>query len=135
MLKRIEHIAIAVADLDAAIELYKKVWGLEVEHREVVEDQGVEEAMLPLGETYIQLLAPLSADSTVGRFIERRGGGLHHIAYEVDNIEEALQQLKKEGVSLVDEAPRRGSRGTKVAFVHPRGNMGLLVELVEIPAD
>lgn len=133
MLKRIEHIAVAVADLDAAIELYKKVWGLEVEHREVVEDQGVEEAMLPLGESYIQLLAPLTPESTVGRFVERRGGGLHHIAYEVDNIENALQGLIKEGAQLVDKTPRRGSRGTKVAFVHPKGNMGLLVELVETP--
>ena len=133
MLKKIEHIAVAVADLDAAIDLYQRIWGLEVEHREVVEDQGVEEAMLPLGESYLQLLAPLTPESTVGRFIERRGGGLHHIAYEVEDLEVALDELRTGGAQLIDQAPRKGSRGTKVAFVHPKSNMGLLVELVEIP--
>ena len=135
MLKKIEHIAVAVADLDAAIDLYQRIWGLEVEHREVVEDQGVEEAMLPLGESYLQLLAPLTPDSTVGRFVEKRGGGLHHIAYEVEDLQAALALLKEGGTSLIDESPRAGSRGTKVAFVHPKGNMGLLVELVETPSN
>ena len=133
MLKKIEHIAVAVADLDAAIDLYQRIWGLEVEHREVVEDQGVEEAMLPLGDSYLQLLAPLTPESTVGRFIERRGGGLHHIAYEVEDLEVALDELRTGGAQLIDQAPRNGSRGTRVAFVHPKSNMGLLVELVEIP--
>ena len=135
MLKKIEHIAVAVADLDAAIDLYQRIWGLEVEHREVVEDQGVEEAMLPLGESYLQLLAPLTPESTVGRFVEKRGGGLHHIAYEVEDLQAELASLKEEGISLIDESPRAGSRGTRVAFVHPKANMGLLVELVEIPSN
>lgn len=135
MLGKIEHVALAVSDLDEAIALYRDVWGLTLEHRETVTDQGVEEAMLPIGDSYIQLLAPLSADTTVGKFIERRGEGLHHIAYEVDDIVTALENLKKAGAKLIDQAPRRGSRGTKVAFVHPVGNRGLLVELVETPGE
>lgn len=131
MLTKIEHVALAVADLEAAIRLYTDVWGLPLEHREVVEDQGVEEAMFRIGESYIQLLAPLSPETTVGKFIEKRGEGLHHIAYEVDDIEAALESLKKSGAQLIDETPRRGSRNTKVAFVHPKTNRGVLVELVE----
>ncbi len=133
MLEKVEHIALAVADLDEAVDFYTRVWGLELEHREVVEDQGVEEAMLRLGESFIQLLAPLSADSTVAKFIEKRGEGLHHIAYQVDDIEEALKSLKKAGVQLIDQSFRIGSRETKVAFVHPKGNRGVLVELVQLP--
>lgn len=131
MLGKIEHIALAVSDLDAAIDHYAAVWGLALEHREIVPDQGVEEAMLRIGESYLQLLAPLGADTPVGRFIERRGEGLHHIAYEVDDLEDTLASLRRDGVELIDEAPRKGSRGTRVAFVHPRGNRGVLVELVE----
>src|SRR4051812_1083666 len=108
MLGRIEHIALAVADLEAALDHYSEVWGLEVEHRERVEDQGVEEAMLPLGDTYLQLLGPTGPDSTVGRFLEKRGEGLHHIAYEVDDLPAALAELKAKGVPLIDEEPRRG---------------------------
>ena len=133
MLDKIEHIALAVADLDDAISLYKDKWGLPLEHREIVEDQGVEEAMFKIGESYVQLLAPLSAETTVGKFIAKRGEGLHHIAYEVENISEALERLRSEGVELIDPQPRNGSRGTKVAFVHPKGNRGVLVELVEQP--
>lgn len=131
MLTKVEHIALAVSDLEAAIDLYTKVWGLNLEHREVVEDQGVEEAMFPVGESYVQLLAPLGPDTTVGKFIERRGEGLHHIAYQVEDIVAALRSLKESGAKLIDQEPRRGSRGTKVAFVHPAGNRGVLVELVE----
>lgn len=131
MLKRIEHVAIAVADLDAAIEHYSKVWGLEVSHREKVEDQGVEEAMLPLGDSHLQLLAPTGPETTVGRFIERRGEGLHHLAFEVDDLAATLADLKSKGVELIDEAPRRGGRGHMVAFVHPRANRGLLIELIQ----
>lgn len=131
MLGKVEHIALAVSDLEAAIEHYKNVWGLSLVHREVVEDQGVEEAMFLLGDSYIQLLAPLGPQTTVGKFIEKRGEGLHHIAYEVDDITAALRHLKEAGARLIDEEPRRGSRGTKVAFVHPAGNRGVLVELVE----
>ncbi|MBW3589760.1 MAG: methylmalonyl-CoA epimerase [Actinobacteria bacterium] len=131
MLSKIEHIALAVSDLEAAIDHYTQIWGLSLEHRETVEDQGVEEAMFRLGDSYLQLLAPLSPESPVGRFIRRSGEGLHHIAYEVDDIEQALSDLKKSGVTLIDEQPRTGSRGTKIAFVHPKGNLGLLVELVQ----
>ena len=109
------------------------VWGLTVEHRERVEDQGVEEAMLPIGESYLQLLGATGPDTTVGKFIERRGEGLHHIAYEVDDLEAALAELKEKGVPLIDEAPRHGGRGHMVAFVHPKGNHGLLVELIQAP--
>jgi methylmalonyl-CoA/ethylmalonyl-CoA epimerase len=134
MLGRIEHVALAVSDLDAAIDHYRKVWGLELEHREVVEDQGVEEAMFALGDSHIQLLAPLSPETTVGKFIEHQGEGLHHVAYEVRDLDTVLRQLKERGVELIDEKPRRGSRRTRIAFVHPKGNLGVLVELVEHPA-
>lgn len=133
MLGKIEHVAIAVADLDAAVELYRDVWGLEVEHRERVEDQGVEEAMVRIGESYLQLLGATGPDTTVGKFLERRGEGLHHIAYEVDDLPAALAELKAQGVPLIDETPRKGGRGHMVAFVHPKGNRGLLVELVQKP--
>ncbi|MFN2524695.1 MAG: methylmalonyl-CoA epimerase [Actinomycetota bacterium] len=133
MLGKIEHIALAVTDLDAAIDHYRDVWGLDVVHRERVEDQGVEEAMLSLGETYLQLLAPTRPDTTVGKFIERRGEGLHHIAYEVDDLETTLTDLRNKGVTLIDEQPRLGGRGHMVAFVHPKGNLGLLVELIQRP--
>ena len=133
MLGRIEHIAIAVADLDAALAHYRDVWGLEPDHRERVEDQGVEEAMLPLGGTYLQLLGATGPDTTVGKFLDRRGEGLHHIAYEVADLAATLEQLKARGVPLIDTAPRRGGRGHLVAFVHPKGNHGLLVELIQRP--
>src|ERR687896_1068931 len=133
MLGKIEHVALAVADLDAAVEHYEKVWGLSVAHRERVEDQGVEEAMLPLGESYLQLLGATSPDTTVGKFLERRGEGLHHIAYEVPDLEAALQQLKEQGVALIDKEPRSGGRGHMVAFVHPKANHGLLVGLIQAP--
>ncbi|HEV3471854.1 MAG TPA: methylmalonyl-CoA epimerase [Actinomycetota bacterium] len=134
MLGKIEHIALAVSDLDAAVAHYSEVWGLEVSHRELVEDQGVEEAMLPLGDSYLQLLGPTGPDTTVGKFIARRGEGLHHIAYEVDDLEGSLAALKEKGVRLIDKEPRRGGRGHMVAFVHPGGNHGLLVELIQASA-
>jgi methylmalonyl-CoA epimerase len=129
----VDHVALAVADLNASIEHYQRVWGLTLAHREVVADQGVEEAMFRLGDTYLQLVAPLHSDTPVGRFIQRRGEGLHHIAYEVDGIEAALATAREHDLVLIDEEPRRGSRNTRVAFVHPRTNHGVLVELVEIP--
>ena len=135
MLRRVDHVALAVSDLGASIEHYQRVWGLTLAHREVVAEQGVEEAMFRLGDTYLQLVAPLSPDTPVGRFIERRGEGLHHIAYEVEGIEAALASAREHELVLVDEEPRRGSRNTRVAFVHPRTNHGVLVELVEIPPD
>jgi methylmalonyl-CoA/ethylmalonyl-CoA epimerase len=133
MLGKIEHVAVAVSNLDEAIEHYSSVWGLRISHRERVDDQQIEEAMLPLGESHLQLLAATAPDSSVGRFIERRGEGLHHIAYEVDDLEAALAELKSKGVELIDEAPRPGGRGHLVAFVHPGGNHGLLVELIQGP--
>ena len=131
MLKKVEHIALAVSDLESAIAHYADVWGAEVEHRERVEDQGVEEAMIPVGDTYLQLLGATGPESTVAKFLERRGEGLHHIAYEVEDLEGALDELKSQGVPLIDEAPRLGGRGHMVAFVHPKGNHGLLVELIQ----
>src|SRR5688500_15473897 len=111
MLNKIEHIALAVENLETAVTHYKEVWGLEVEHRERVEDQGVEEAMLPLGDSYLQLLGPTGPDTTVGRFVASKGEGLHHIAYEVDDLEASLADLKAKGVRLIDEVPRKGGRG------------------------
>jgi methylmalonyl-CoA epimerase len=135
MLKRLDHVALAVSDLEASIEHYQRVWGLTLAHREVVPEQGVEEAMFRLGDTYLQLVAPLSGDTPVGRFIERRGEGLHHIAYEVDGIEAAMASAREHELALVDELPRQGSRNTRVAFVHPGTNHGVLVELVEVHHD
>lgn len=135
MLGRLEHVALAVADLDAALAHYREVWGLEVSERQRVDDQGVEEAMLPLGESHIQLIAPTGPETTVGKFIARRGEGLHHVAYEVDDLESTLAELKAKGVRLIDEVPRRGGRDDMIAFVHPAGNRGLLVELIQRPAS
>ncbi|MGI8709221.1 MAG: methylmalonyl-CoA epimerase [Actinomycetota bacterium] len=133
MPNKIEHVALAVADLDAAIAHYREVWGIEVTHRETIEDQGVEEAMLPLGDTFLQLIAPANDETTVGRFLASRGEGLHHLAYEVDDLPRTLEDLKAKGVRLIDEVPRRGGRGHLVAFVHPKSNHGLLVELIQAP--
>jgi methylmalonyl-CoA/ethylmalonyl-CoA epimerase len=131
VLSKIQHVALAVSDMDAALAFYRDVWGLEASHRERVESDGIEEALLPLGDSFLQLIAPTSDDSTVARFIERRGEGLHHIAYEVDDVGASLDHLKSAGVSLIEEHPRRGGGGHMVAFVHPKGNHGALVELVQ----
>ncbi|HMC08010.1 MAG TPA: methylmalonyl-CoA epimerase [Actinomycetota bacterium] len=131
MLRGVDHVALAVSDLETAIDHYERVWGLTLAHREVVPEQGVEEAMFLLGDTYLQLVAPLSPETPVGRFIERRGEGLHHIAYQVDEIEAALASARENHLMLVDDEPRRGSRDTRVAFVHPKTNHGVLVELVQ----
>ena len=128
----VHHVAIAVNDLDAAIEQHRALYGTEVLYREVVEEQGVDEAMLPLGATAIQLLAPLSEDTPVGRFLAKRGEGLHHVAYAVADIDAALSHLGEQGVSLVDEVPRVGGGGHRIAFVHPSAFAGTLVELVEV---
>jgi methylmalonyl-CoA/ethylmalonyl-CoA epimerase len=133
MLGRIQHVALAVADMDGAINFYREVWGLELSFREQVETDHVEEAMLPLGDSYLQLIAPTSDESTVARFLDRRGEGLHHIAYEVDDIQTSLDRLKSAGATLIDERPRRGGGGHIVAFVHPKGNHGVLVELIQRP--
>ena len=128
---RIDHVAIAVADLDSALAHFREVWGLVPSARERVDDQGVEEALMPLEGAAVQLIAPSEPESTGARFIARRGEGLHHIAYEVDDLALALAELKRKGVELIDREPRRGGGGHLVAFVHPRGHHGVLLELVQ----
>ena len=127
----LDHVAIAVRDLDATLAEYERLYGVEPLHRELVESQGVEEAMLPVGGSFVQLLQPTAADTPVGRFLEARGEGLHHVAYAVADIEAALAHLAAAGARLIDETPRRGGRGARIAFVHPRQTAGTLVELVE----
>lgn len=129
----LDHVAIAVRDLDAALARYKALFGAEPLYRETVEEQGVEEAMIAVGGSFVQLLEPLSAESAVGRFLERRGEGIHHVALAVADIGAALDHLKAEGATLVDEEPRIGGRGARIAFVHPKSFAGTLVELVELP--
>jgi methylmalonyl-CoA/ethylmalonyl-CoA epimerase len=130
-LLNLDHVAIAVYDLDAAITSHGERYGVEPMFREVIEDQGVEEAMLAVGGSFVQLIAPLTDDSLLGRFLEKNGEGLHHIAYSVVDIELALAHLEAEGARLIDEKPRIGSRGSRIAFVHPKGGNGTLIELVE----
>jgi methylmalonyl-CoA/ethylmalonyl-CoA epimerase len=127
----LDHVALAVRDLDAALADYQKMFGAEPMYREVVEEQGVEEAMIAVGGSFIQLLQPLTAASPIGRFIEARGEGMHHIALAVADIDAALAHLKAEGSRLIDEEPRIGGRGARIAFVHPKAFAGTLVELVE----
>ena len=131
MLIDVDHVGIAFEHLDAAVERYRRVFGLEPAHREVVEGQGVEEVLFRVGTSYVQLLRALGPDTPVGRFLAARGPGVHHVAYRVDDVAATLERLRAEGVRLVDEAPRRGSRGTTIAFVHPRDMGGVLVELVQ----
>ena len=127
----IDHIGIAVDDLDEAVERYRRALGVEPAHRERVEDQGVEEVLFPVGESYIQLLGALAPETPVGRFVATHGAGMHHVAYRVDDVAAALDTLRADGVRLVDETPRPGSRGTLIAFVHPKSMGGVLVELVQ----
>ena len=127
----IDHVGIAVRDLDASIGLYRTVLGAEPAHREVMEGEGVEEALFRVGSSFVQLLAPTGPDTPVGRFLERRGEGVHHVGYRVEDVSAAIAELGAHGVELVDREPRPGSRGTTVAFVHPRGFGGVLVELVQ----
>ena len=142
MLTRIDHVGIACRDLEATVEKYCSVFGLTVASREVIEEQGVREAMLlvatagapaagPGGASYIQLLEPLSADTPVGKFLARRGEGIHHIGYAVDDVRSALAEVGGTGVRLIDERPRHGSLGASIAFLHPADLGGVLTELVE----
>ena len=131
LLTEIDHIAIAVKDLEAAIAYYQNAFGATVDHREVVESDGVEEALLKVAESYIQLLTPTRPDSPVAKSLEKRGEGLHHIGYRVNNCAEALAAMIAAGATPLDEAPRPGSRGTTVAFMHPKGSFGTLIELVQ----
>ena len=131
LLTEIDHVAIAVHDLEAAIAYYRDVFGAEVEHREVVESDGVEEALLKVAESYVQLLTPTRDDSPVAKSLATRGEGIHHVGYRVADCAAALEAVKAAGGRTIDEAPRPGSRGTTVAFVHPKGAFGTLIELVE----
>jgi methylmalonyl-CoA/ethylmalonyl-CoA epimerase len=134
MFDRIDHIGVAVDDLDAAIELYEQRFGMPLQHRETVEAFGVEAVLLGVGDSHVELLRPLSADSGVGRFLERNGPGMHHVAYATDDIDAALEQVRAAGLRLIDEQPRRGIRGSRVAFLHPKSTGGVLTELVQ-PAE
>lgn len=131
LLTEVDHIAIAVNDIEAAAAWYKEVFGAEVTHREVVESDGVEEALIKVAESYIQLLTPTKPDSPVGKFLASRGEGLHHVAYRVDDCAKALEAVKAAGYRTVDQEPRPGSRNTTVAFLHPKSGFGTLIELVE----
>jgi methylmalonyl-CoA/ethylmalonyl-CoA epimerase len=129
--ERIDHVGVAVADLDAAVALHERTYGMPVVHRETVTEQGVEAVLLDVGENHVELLRPLAADTPVGKFLAKRGPGLHHVAYRVADIDGALAQLRDRGVRLIDEAPRIGIRGSRVAFLHPSASGGVLTELVE----
>ncbi len=129
----VDHVGIAVPDLEAAVGEYRRLLGVEPSHRERVEDPGVEEVLFPVGSSFIQLLGALGPDTPVGRSLATRGPGVHHVAYRVGDIRAALEHLRAEGARLIDESPRVGSRGTLIAFVHPRSIGGVLVELVQEP--
>ena len=134
MLSRIDHIGVAVEELEPALELYTGALSLPLVHREVVEEQGVEAALLDVGENHVELLAPLGPDTPVGKFLARQGPGLHHVAYQVRDIEATLKALGAAGIRLIDEQPRTGIRASRVAFVHPRSTGGVLTEIVQ-PAE
>ena len=128
---KINHLGIATKGIDEALKFWSDALGLENVHTEVVEDQKVRVAMLPIGESRIELLEPISDDSPISKFLEKRGGGIHHIAVEVENIEASLAKLKENGMRLIDERPRIGAEGCLVAFVHPSSTNGVLLELVQ----
>jgi methylmalonyl-CoA/ethylmalonyl-CoA epimerase len=132
---RIDHVGLAVADLDAAIALHEQIYAMPVVHRETVMEQGVEAVLLDVGENHVELLCPLADDTPVGRFLARRGPGLHHVAYQVADIDAALAALSEQGVRLIDATPRIGIRGSRVAFLHPAATGGVLTELVEPAAS
>ena len=131
MLGRIDHIGVATDDLDGAIALYEDTLGMPVAHRETVESQGVEAVLLDVGDGHVELLRPLGPDTPIGKYLERKGPGLHHVAYAVDDIDGALSSLKEAGIELIDSEPRTGIRNSRVAFVHPRSTGGVLTELVQ----
>jgi methylmalonyl-CoA/ethylmalonyl-CoA epimerase len=128
---RIDHIGVAVEDLEGAVALFRDTLGMREEHRERVDDFGVDAVLFEIGDGHVELLAPLSAESGVGRFLESRGPGVHHVAYQTDDIDSALESVRAAGVELIDESPRIGIRSTRVAFLHPKSMGGVLTELVE----
>lgn len=131
ILTEIDHVAIAVRDLDAAVDFYRRAFGATVAHREVVDSDGVEEALVKVADSYIQLTAATRPDSPIAKAIEKRGEGLHHVGYRVEDCQAALDALVAAGATPIDKAPRPGSRGTTVAFIHPKGACGTLIELVQ----
>ncbi len=131
LLTEIDHVAIAVHDLDAAVDYYERAFGATVAHRETVESDGVEEALLKVADSYIQLMRPTRESSPIAKSLARRGEGLHHVGYRVADCGEALKAMVAAGATAIDEAPRPGSRGTTVAFIHPKGSFGTLIELVQ----
>lgn len=134
MLGAIDHVGIAVEDIETALPVYRDSLGLPLVHRETVAEQGVEAALLDVGDGHVELLAPLAPETAVGKFLSRHGPGLHHVAYRVGDIEDALGELRQAGMRLIDERPRTGIRGSRVAFVHPGSTGGVLTEIVE-PAE
>ncbi len=131
MLSTIDHVGVAVQDIEAALSLYRDALGMPQVHRETVSEQGVDAVLLDVGDSHVELLQPLGPDTAVGKFLARRGPGLHHVAYRVENIEEALRQLSAAGMRLIDEQPRVGIRGSRVAFLHPASTNGVLTEIVQ----
>lgn len=131
MFQRIDHIGVAVEQIDDALALYRDSFELDVAHREVVEEQGVEAVLLDVGENHVELLAPLGPHTPVGKFLAKNGPGLHHVAYQVSDIDVTLEALRSAGLQLIDEQPRTGIRGSRVAFLHPRASAGVLTEIVE----
>lgn len=131
MFARIDHVGVAVEDLDAAIALYEQTYKMELVHRETVAEQGVEAVLLDVGENHVELLAPLGPDTPVGKFLAKKGPGIHHVAYQVTDIDATLAALKDAGLRLIDATPRIGIRGSRVAFLHPAASGGVLTEIVE----
>ena len=134
MFNRVDHIGVAVEDLDASLELYERDYGMKLVHRETVTEQGVEAVLLDVGENHVELLAATGPDTPVGKFLAKKGPGMHHVAYQVEDIEATLAALKSAGLRLIDETPRIGIRGSRVAFLHPATAGGLLTEIVQ-PAE
>lgn len=134
MLGAIDHVGIAVEDIDTALPVYRDSLGLPLVHRETVAEQGVDAALLDVGESHVELLQPLTPESAIGKFISQRGPGLHHVAYRVGDIDRTLSELKESGMRLIDERPRAGIRGSRIAFVHPGSAAGVLTEIVQ-PAE
>ena len=131
MFDQIDHLGIAVTALDPAIELFSTTFGMPLAHREIVSEQGVEAALLDVGDGHVELLAPLSEDTPVGRYLAKRGPGIHHVAYQVGDVAATLEQLRSAGVRLIDQQPRIGIRGSSVAFLHPAASGGVLTEIVQ----
>jgi len=132
---RIDHVGVAVRDIDEALVIYEERLGMRLQHRENLEGQGVEAVLVGVGQSHVELLRPLSSDTAVGRFIERGGPGLHHVAYSTDDIDSALDSIRAAGLRLIDERPRAGIRNSRVAFVHPESTGGVLTELVEVARE